>query len=90
MLRIADYAQKRESGFCLENATMIQIQDMFENGKPDIVLKTVKGSIIKKTPVIILISERSLNLGIVVLVMLNKMLVIVFTINFNCRYGTGF
>ena len=55
---------------------MIQIQDMFENGKPDIVLKTVKGSIIKRTPVIILISERSLNLGIVVLVMLNKMLVI--------------
>ena len=27
----------------LENETMIQIQDMFENGKPDIVLKTVKG-----------------------------------------------
>ena len=24
------------SGFCLENATMFQIQDMFENGKPDI------------------------------------------------------
>ena len=33
----SDYAQKRESGFCFENATMIQIQDMFENGKPDIV-----------------------------------------------------
>ena len=29
--------------FCLENETMIQIQDMLENGKPDIVLKTVKG-----------------------------------------------
>ena len=43
LLLIADYTQKRESGFCLENATMIQIQDMFENGKPDIVLKTVKG-----------------------------------------------
>ena len=27
----------------LENATLIQIQDMFENGKPGIVLKTVKG-----------------------------------------------
>ena len=27
---------------------MIQIQDMFENGKPDIVLKTVKGFNIKK------------------------------------------
>jgi len=25
--------------------TMISIQDMFENGKPDIVLKTVKGLI---------------------------------------------
>jgi len=29
--------QKQESGFSLEKATMIQIQ-MFENGKPDIVL----------------------------------------------------
>ena len=36
-----NYTQKRESGFRLENATMIQIQDMFENGKPDIVLKMV-------------------------------------------------
>ena len=27
---------------------MIQIQDMFENGKPDIVLKTVKGFHIKE------------------------------------------
>ena len=26
---------KRGSGVCLENATMIQIQNMFENGKPD-------------------------------------------------------
>ena len=42
MLLIADYTQKRESGFCLENATMFQIQNMFENGKPDLVLKTVK------------------------------------------------
>ena len=31
--------------FCLENAKMIKIQDMFENGKPDIVLKKVKGLI---------------------------------------------
>ena len=29
---IVDYTQERESGFCLENATMFQIQDMFENG----------------------------------------------------------
>ena len=34
---------------------MIQIQDMFENGKPDIVLKTVKGFHIKRTPFMILI-----------------------------------
>ena len=36
---IADYTQKRESGFRLENATMFQIQNMFKNEKPDIVLK---------------------------------------------------
>ena len=36
---------KLEIGVCLENATMVQIQDMFENGNPDIVLKTVKGLI---------------------------------------------
>ena len=34
---------------------MIQNQGMLENGKPDIVLKTVKGFNIKKTPFIILI-----------------------------------
>ena len=33
-----DCTQKRKSGFCLENATMFQIQNMFENGKPNIVL----------------------------------------------------
>ena len=36
-----DYTQKRGSGVCLENETMFQIQDMFENGKPNIVLKKV-------------------------------------------------
>ena len=40
---MAGYTQKRESGVSLENAKMFKIQDMFENGKPDIVLKTVKG-----------------------------------------------
>ena len=40
--------QKLVSRFCLVNATMIQIQDMFQNGKPDIVLKTVKGFKIKE------------------------------------------
>ena len=35
--------------------TMVQIQDMFENGKPDIVLKTVKGFDMKITAFIILI-----------------------------------
>jgi len=67
---------KRESGFCLENGTMIQIKDMFENGKPDIVMKTIKGFNIKRTPFIILFPEISLKLGIVILGMLNKMLVI--------------
>ena len=61
---------------------MIQIQNMFENGKFDIVLKTVKGINIKRTPFIILIQESSLKLGIVVLVMLKKMLVIVLIIDF--------
>ena len=36
---------------------------MFENGKPDIVLKTVKGFNLKRTPFIILILENSLNVG---------------------------
>ena len=35
---IVDYTEKRESGFCLENAAMFQIQDIFENGKPNIIL----------------------------------------------------
>ena len=84
-----DYTCKRESGFFLENATMIQIQDMFENGKSDIVLKTVTGFSIKRTPFIILISENSFKLGIVVLVMLNKMLFIVFIIDVYSKYGPG-
>ena len=46
---------------------MIQIQDMFENEKPDIVLKTAKGFNMERTPFIILIVERILKLGIVVL-----------------------
>ena len=58
----------------VENATMFQIQDMFENGKPNIVLKTVKRFNIKRTPIIILIKEKSLKLEIVVLVMFSKML----------------
>ena len=61
---------------------MFQIQDMFENGKPKIVLKMVKSLNIKITPTIILILKNSLKLGIDVLVMFNKMLVIVFIIDF--------
>ena len=61
-------------GFCLENATMFQIQDMFGNGKPDIVLKTVKRFNIIRSLIIILIFK-SLKLGIVYLVMFKKMLV---------------
>ena len=77
-------------GFVSETRhAMIQIQDMFENGKPDIVLKTVKGINIKRTPFIILIQESSFKLGIVVLVMLKKMLVIVFIFNFYSRYVPG-
>ena len=53
---------------------------MFENGKPVIVLKTVKRFNIKRTPLIIFILK-SLKLGIVVLVMFNKMLVIVFILD---------
>ena len=53
---------------------------MLENGKPDIVLKTVKGFNIKRTPFII--QESSFKLGIVVLVMLKKLLVIVLIIDF--------
>ena len=46
---IVDIYSKRENGFCLEIATMFQIQDMFENGTPDIVLKTVKRFNIKNS-----------------------------------------
>ena len=49
---------------------------MFENVKPDIVLKRVTGFNIKRKSFKIFISENSLKLGIVVLVMLNKLLVI--------------
>ena len=55
---------------------MIQIQDIFQNGKPDIFLITIKGLNIKRTPFIILSPENSFKLGIVVHGMLNKMLVI--------------
>ena len=65
---------------------MIQIQDMLENGKPVIVLKTVKGFNTKRTSFIILIPENSFKLRIVVLVMLNKMLVIDLTFGFYFQY----
>ena len=61
---------------------------MFQNGKPDIVLKTVKSFNIKITPIIILI-KTNFKLGIVVLVMFNKMLFIVFTIDFYTGYEPG-
>ena len=69
---------------------MVKIRDMFENEKPDIFLKTVKGFYIERTPFIILIPENSFKLGIVVLVMLNKMLVIDLIIDFNSRPELGF
>ena len=68
----------------------ISIEGMFENGKPDIVLKTVKGFNKKRNLIIILIPENYFKWGIFALVMLNKMLVIVFTINFYSQYGLGF
>ena len=52
------------------------------------VLKTVKGFNIKRTSFLILIAENSFKWGIVVLVMLNKMLVIVFIIDFYSLYGS--
>ena len=69
---------------------MFQIQDMLENGKPNIVLKTVKRFNIKRTRIIIFISKKSLKLGMVVLVMFNKMLVIILIIDFYSGYGPGF
>ena len=69
---------------------MFQIKDMIENGKPDILLKTVKRCIKKRTPIIILIKKKSLKLGFVVLVMFNKMLVKVLFIDIYSGYGPGF
>ena len=89
MFRIGEYTPKRESGFCLENATMFQTQVMFENGKPKIVLKTVKSLNIKITPTIILILKNSLKLEIVALVMFDKMSVIVFIIDFYSGFWPG-
>ena len=68
---------------------MFQIQEMSENGKPDIVLKRAKGFNMKRTPIIILIPENSYKFGIVVIVILNKMLAFVLIIDFYSRYGHG-
>ena len=54
---VLNYIQKRERGFCLKSVTMNQI-GIFENGKPAIVLKTVKRFNIKRTPIIILILKK--------------------------------
>ena len=61
-----------------------------KHGKPNIVLKTVKGFNKKRNLIIILILKKSLKLGIVIFVMFNTMLVIVFIINFYSGYGPGF
>jgi len=60
---------------------------MLENGKPDIVLKTVKGFKTQRTPFIILIPEKSLNWELLSLPWLIKMLVTDLTIDFYSRYG---
>ena len=65
---------------------MFQIQEVFENWKPDIVLKTVKGFYIKRNPFLILIPDNSFKLGIVVFLMLNKMLNIDLTFGFYFQY----
>ena len=62
---------------------------MLENGKSDIVLKTVQSFNITRIPVIILMFIKSYKLEIVVLVMLNKMLVIVFIIDIYSGYRPG-
>ena len=49
-----DYTQKRERWFRLENATKIQIQDMFQNGIPDIVMKTGQGLVLEMDQVLVL------------------------------------
>ena len=67
---------------------MFQIQYMFENGKPDIVLKTVNRFNVKRTPICFDLKS-SLKLGIVVLVIFNKMLVIVVIIDFYSGHGPG-
>ena len=59
---------------------------MFENGKPNIVLKTVKGFNLKNS-YYNLIPETSFKFGIVVLVMLNKRLVIVLLSIFTLDTG---
>ena len=51
------------------------------------VLKTTKGFNTKRTLFMILMLKNSLKFGIVVLVMRNKMLVIVFSIDFYSKYG---
>jgi len=60
---------------------------MLKNTKPDIVLKTVKGFNIKRTPFIILISENSCKFGIVILVMMNVGSSIIIDSYF--QYGPG-
>ena len=68
---------------------MFQIQDMSENGKPDIVLKTVKRYNYKKNSYYNFDFKKSLKLGIFVLVMLNTILIIVYIIDFYSGYGPG-
>ena len=45
------------------NATMFQIQDIFENGKPNIILKTIKSFNIKRSSIIILILKKKFKMG---------------------------
>ena len=73
--------KKRKVSF-VSKTQQFQIQDMFENGSPDIVLKTVQRCNIKRTSIIISIFKKSFKT-------FNKMLVIVFIIVFYFGYGPG-
>ena len=83
------YSKMGKWGLSRKRDNVLNSGYVFENGKPDIVFKTVKGFNIKRTPFIILILENSFKLGIVALVGFNTMLVMVFIIDFYSQYGSG-
>ena len=77
--KILKYSRKRD---------MIQIQDAFENAC-HCLENGQEFFFIKRTPLIILISENSFKFGIIVFVVVNKMLVKVLIFDFTSRYRPG-